>query len=61
MIYEKAKTAVDTEFLSAIEEAKNYGILYTDKYLSFLASNALTSNLTLVLGDQIPNIDLKKL
>lgn len=61
MIFEKAKTQVDTEFLSAIEEAKNYGILYTDKYLSYLASNALTSNLTLILGDQIPNIELKKI
>lgn len=56
MIYEKAKTQIDTEFLSAMEEAKNYPILFTDTYMSFLATDALTSNVTLVLGDQIPNI-----
>ena len=60
MIYEKAKTQVDAEFMSAIEEAKNYPILYTDKYLSFLATDALTSNVTLILGDEIPNIQLAK-
>lgn len=56
MIFEKAKTQIETEFLAAFEEAENYPILYTDTYLSFLATDALTSNATFVLGDQIPNI-----
>jgi hypothetical protein len=59
MIYEKAKTQVDTEFMAALEESKNYPTLYTDKYLSFLATDALSSNVTLILGDEIPNIQLK--
>ena len=58
MIYEKAKAQIDTEFMSAMEEAKNYEVLFTEEYLSFLATDALTSNVTLVLGDRIPNIQL---
>lgn len=60
MIFEKAKTQIETEFLAAFEEAENYHILYTNTYLSFLATDALTSNTTFVLGDQIPNIQLKQ-
>lgn len=60
MIYEKAKTQIDSEFMAAIEEAKNYPILYTDSYLKYLATDAITSNLTLILGDEIPNIQLSK-
>ena len=60
MIYEKAKTQIDTEFMAAIEEAKNYPILFTDKYLSYLASDALTSNVTMILGDEIPNVQIAK-
>jgi hypothetical protein len=60
MIYEKVKTQIDTEFMSAMEEAKNYQILFTPEYLSFLATDALTSNLKLVLGDEIPNIQLSQ-
>lgn len=51
MIFEKVKTEIDTEFLAAMEEAKNYHILFTPEYLSYLASDALTSNLKLVVGD----------
>lgn len=51
MIYEKAKTHIDTEFLAAFEEAENYPILFTDTYMSFLASDALTSNATFIIGD----------
>ena len=58
MIYEKAKAQIDSESMAAMEEAKNYQILFTQEYLSFLATDALTSNVTLVLGDQIPNIQL---
>lgn len=60
MIFEKAKTAIDTEFMPKIEETKNYPILYTPKYLSFLTTDALTSNVTLIVGDQIPNIQVSK-
>ena len=60
MIYEKAKTQIDTEFLSAIEEAKNYAILFTPAYLSHLVTDALTSNVTLILGDEIPNVQIAK-
>ncbi len=60
MIYDKAKTQIETEFMAAFEEAANYPILFTDAYMSFLATDALTSNVTLILGDQIPNINLKQ-
>jgi len=60
MIYEKAKAQLDTEFLAAIEESKNYRLLFTPEYLSYLATDALTSNLALILGDQIPNIQIAK-
>jgi hypothetical protein len=60
MIYEKAKTQIDNEFMADIEEAKNYPILFTDSYLKYLATDAITSNLTLIVGDQIPNIQLSK-
>lgn len=35
-------------------------MLFTPAYLSFLATDALTSNLVITLGDQIPNIKLDK-
>lgn len=60
MIYEKAKTQIETEFLAAMDEARNYNVLFTDKYMSYLATDALTSNVNLILGDQIPNIEFKK-
>jgi hypothetical protein len=59
MMFEKAKTQIETEFLAAFEEAENYPILFTDSYMSFLATDALTTNATLIFGDQIPNIQLK--
>ena len=34
MIFENAKTQIETEFLAAFEEAENYPILYTNTYLS---------------------------
>lgn len=58
MIFEKAKTQIETEFLAAFEEAENYGVLFTDAYMSFLATDALTANTTFVLGDEIPNVQL---
>jgi len=60
MIYEKAKTQINSEFMADIEEAKNYPILFTDAYLNYLATDAITSNLTLILGDEIPNIQISK-
>jgi hypothetical protein len=59
MIFDKAKAQIDTEFLASFEEAENYPILYTPEYLSFLASDALTSNVTINLGDKVPNIQVK--
>lgn len=50
MIYEKAKTQIDTEFLAALEEAELLPQLYTDKYLLFLASDAYSSNATFTVG-----------
>ena len=38
-----------------------YPTLLTDKYLNFLAYDALTSNLTLVMGDKVPNIELARM
>lgn len=60
MIYEKAKTQIETEFMAAIEEAEQYPYLYTPEYISFLATDALTSNATLIVGDKVPNIQLSK-
>jgi regulator of protease activity HflC (stomatin/prohibitin superfamily) len=60
MIFEKAKTQIETEFLAAFEEAENYHILFTDSYMSYLTTDALTSNANFVLGDEIPNIQLKQ-
>jgi len=38
-----------------------YPALLTDKFLNYLAYDALTSNLTLIMGDKVPNIELSKL
>lgn len=59
MMLDKAKTQIEAEFLAAFEEAENYEILFTDAYMSFLVTDALTSNVMLILGDQIPNIELR--
>ncbi len=61
MIFEKEKTKIETEFLAAFEEATMYPALLTDKYLNYLAYDALTSNVTLIMGDRIPNLDLGKM
>lgn len=58
MIFEKEKTKIETEFLVAFEEAELYPQLYTEKFISFLALDALTTNVTLTLGNKIPNIIL---
>lgn len=60
MIFEKAKTQIETEFMAAFEEAEMYPVLFTDQYMSFLATDALTSNATFMLGDEIPNVQLKQ-
>jgi hypothetical protein len=59
MMFDKAKTQIEAEFLAAFEEAENYHLLFTDAYMSFLATDALTTNVTLIIGDQIPNIDFR--
>lgn len=56
MIFEKEKTKIETEFLASFEEAKLYPQLYTDKFISYLAYDALTTNVTLTVGNKIPNI-----
>ena len=60
MIFEKARTQIETEFMAAFEEAEMYPVLFTDQYMSFLATDALTSNATYVLGDEIPNVQLRQ-
>lgn len=60
MIYEREKTRIETEFLASFEEAKLYPVLLTAKYLNYLAYDALTSNLTMVMGDRVPNIELNR-
>jgi hypothetical protein len=37
-----------------------YPALFTPKYMNYLAYDALTSNLTLIMGDRVPNIELTK-
>ena len=61
MIFDKAKAQIDTEFLAALQETKNYPILYTPEYLNYLAEDAFTSNVTFILGNEIPNIQLKSI
>jgi hypothetical protein len=39
-----------------LEEADLYPELLTDDYLRFLAGEALTSNLVITAGSQVPNI-----
>ena len=60
MIFEKARTQIETEFMAAFEEAEMYPVLFTDQYMSFLATDALTSNATYVLGDEVPNVQLRQ-
>lgn len=61
MIYEKEKTKIETEFLAAFEEATMYPALLTEQYLNYLAYDALTSNLTLVMGDKVPNVEINRM
>jgi hypothetical protein len=37
-----------------------YPALLTANYLNYLAYDALTSNLTLVMGDKVPNIEFAR-
>lgn len=60
MIFEKEKTQIDTQFLAALEEAELYPQLYSEKYLTFLASDAYSSNATYTIGSKVPNINLGK-
>ncbi len=55
MIFQREKTNIQAQFLSDFQQVKLYDKLFTDQYLSFLAHDALTSNLTLIIGDKIPN------
>jgi hypothetical protein len=61
MIFEREKTKIETEFLASFAEATMYPALLTAKYLNYLAYDALTSNLTLIMGDRVPNIELNRL
>lgn len=61
MIYEKEKTKIETEFLASFEQATMYPALLTVKYLNFLAYDALTSNVTLIMGDKVPNVELNRM
>ena len=58
MIEEKFKAQIDTEFLASLAEAELIPALYTDQYLHFLASDAFSSNITLTVGEKIPNVNI---
>ncbi len=60
MVFEKEKTQIDTDFMASLELAKSYPQLFTDRFLSYLASDALTSNVHLMIGTEIPNIQINK-
>jgi len=55
-IVQREKALVNAEFSAAFEEAELYNELFTDDYLRFLAGEALTSNLTITAGSQVPNL-----
>jgi len=38
-----------------------YPALLTEKYLNYLAYDALTSNVTLIMGDKVPNVELNRM
>jgi len=54
--YERAKAETDARFLAAIKEVELAPRLYTPEYLSYKGVSAFTENVTMVLGESIPNI-----
>ena len=54
--YERAKAETDARFLAAIKEVELAPRLYTAEYLSYKGVSAFTENVTMVLGESIPNI-----
>ena len=46
--------------MAALEEAEQYPYLYTPEYMNYLATDALTSNATFIIGDKVPNVQLNK-
>lgn len=56
IIVEREKAKVNSEFLAAFEEAELSTQLLTDDYLRFLAGEALTTNLAITAGSQVPNV-----
>lgn len=52
---EREKALINSEFAAAFEEAELYQELFTDDYLRFLAGEALTTNLTITAGSEVPN------
>lgn len=59
IIEEKFKAETETEFLTSFAQAELYPTLYTPAYLNYLAQEAYTSNMTLIVGDKVPNIEIR--
>lgn len=60
LIYlEKLKAEIDASFLGTMKELELYPTLYSKEALQMEAVRALTENITLVLGSNIPNIVTK--
>lgn len=55
IIFDKAKAQIDTQFLTAFEEAELNPLLFSEEYLKFMITDAYTSNATFIIGDQVPD------
>ena len=53
---DRAKAETDAKFFAAVKEVELAPRLYTPEYLSFKGVSAFTENVTMVLGDSIPNV-----
>jgi hypothetical protein len=53
---DRAKAETDAQFLASTKEVELAPRLYTPEYLGFKGVSAFTENVTMILGDRIPNI-----
>ena len=60
MYLNKTKSEVDADYYSSIVELQTLNEMLTESYLNYQAIDALTSNLTLYLGDSIPQLYIPK-
>lgn len=54
--FERTKAETDAKFLASIKEVELAPRLYTPEYLGYKGVSAFTENVTMVLGESIPNI-----